>query len=99
MCRSGCSACSLSSQRVEVLATTFRGRRQMLATSLYDDPAAGLCGDAPAGLDEHPENGLRVLTRVRARASPPNCASAPPLCAAAPPGGWPFVLLGNGYGV
>jgi hypothetical protein len=27
----------------------------MLATSLYDDPAAGLCGDAPAWLDEHPE--------------------------------------------
>jgi 2-pyrone-4,6-dicarboxylate lactonase len=25
----------------------------LLATSLYDDPAAGLCGDAPAGLDEH----------------------------------------------
>jgi hypothetical protein len=49
---------SLSSQRVEVLATTFRGRRQMLATSLYDDPAAGLCGEAPAGLDEHPEHGL-----------------------------------------
>ena len=30
----------------------------VLATSLYDDPAAGLCGDAPAGLDEHPEHGL-----------------------------------------
>jgi hypothetical protein len=31
---------------------------QVLATSLYDDPATGLCGDAPAGLDEHPEHGL-----------------------------------------
>jgi hypothetical protein len=30
----------------------------VLATSLYDDPAAGVCGDAPAGLDEHPEHGL-----------------------------------------
>src|SRR5258708_6769476 len=30
----------------------------VLATSLYDDPAARLCGDAPAGLDEHPEHGL-----------------------------------------
>jgi hypothetical protein len=30
----------------------------VLATSLYDDTAAGLCGDAPAGLDEHPEHGL-----------------------------------------
>ena len=30
----------------------------VLATSLYDDPAAGLCGDAPAELDEHPEHGL-----------------------------------------
>ena len=30
----------------------------VLATSLYDDPAAGLCGDAPAGLDDHPEHGL-----------------------------------------
>jgi protein gp37 len=30
----------------------------VLATSLYGDPAAGLCGDAPAGLDEHPEHGL-----------------------------------------
>jgi hypothetical protein len=30
----------------------------LLTTSLYDDPAAGLCGDAPAGLDEHPEHGL-----------------------------------------
>jgi hypothetical protein len=27
------------------------------ATSLYDDPAAGL-GGAPAGLEEHPEYGL-----------------------------------------
>jgi len=26
----------------------------VLATSLYDDPAAGLCGDALAGLDEYP---------------------------------------------
>jgi hypothetical protein len=26
----------------------------VLATSLYDDPAAGLGGDAPAGLDDHP---------------------------------------------
>ena len=32
--------------------------RLVLATSLYDDPAAGLCGDAPAGLDEQPEHGL-----------------------------------------
>ena len=30
----------------------------VLATSLYDGPAAGVCGDAPAGLDEHPEHGL-----------------------------------------
>jgi hypothetical protein len=30
----------------------------VLTTSLYDDPAAGLCGDAPAGLGEHPEHGL-----------------------------------------
>jgi hypothetical protein len=30
----------------------------VLAPSLYDDPAAGLCGDAPAGLDEHAELGL-----------------------------------------
>src|SRR5258708_34446910 len=37
----------------------------VLATSLYDDPAAGLCGDAPAGLAEHPEHGLRGLTRPR----------------------------------
>ena len=27
---------------------------KVLATSLYDDPAAGLGGDAPAGLDDHP---------------------------------------------
>ena len=43
----------------------------MLATSLYDDPAAGLCGDDPPGLDKHPEHGLRVLTRLRARAYAP----------------------------
>jgi hypothetical protein len=30
----------------------------VLRTSLYDDPAAGGCGDAPAGLDEYPEHGL-----------------------------------------
>ncbi len=42
----------------------------VLATSLYDDPAAGVCGDAPAGLDEHPEHGLRVLTRLRRLAHP-----------------------------
>jgi len=30
----------------------------VLATSLDDDPAAGPCGEALAGLDEHPEHGL-----------------------------------------
>jgi hypothetical protein len=49
---------SLSSQPVEVLAAIFRGQRQMLAISLYGDPAAGLCGDAPAEIDEHAEHGL-----------------------------------------
>ena len=40
------------------LAPDHRLARKVLATSLYDDPAAGLCGDTPAGLDEHPEHGL-----------------------------------------
>jgi hypothetical protein len=43
---------------MRVHAAHMRGADQVLATSLYDDPAAGLCGDAPAGLDEHPEHGL-----------------------------------------
>jgi len=30
--------------------------------------SAGLCGDAPAGLDEHPEHELSVLTRLQAHA-------------------------------
>jgi hypothetical protein len=45
-----------------VLGRALSGRAKLpgrlLATSLYDDPAAGFCGDAPAGLDEHPEHGL-----------------------------------------
>jgi hypothetical protein len=42
----------------------------VLATSPNDDPAAGPGGEALAGLDEHPEHGLWVLTRLR-RACPP----------------------------
>ena len=41
-----------------MLAVSGGASSPLLATSLYDDPAAGLCGDAPAGLDEHPEHGL-----------------------------------------
>ncbi len=52
------SAAPLKPLPQPVILGQYRVRRQMLATSLYDDPAAGLCGDAPAGLDEHPEHGL-----------------------------------------
>ncbi len=45
------------SDRLAALITAAAGRSKVLATSLYDDPAAGLCGGAPIGLDEHPEHG------------------------------------------
>jgi alcohol dehydrogenase, propanol-preferring len=41
----------------EAAPLTCAGVR-LLATSLYDDPTAGLRGDAPAGLLEHPDHEL-----------------------------------------
>jgi hypothetical protein len=49
----------------------------VLATSLDDDPAPDCVAKPLAGLDEHPEYGLSVLTRLRARACPPDLSTCP----------------------